>query len=118
MLVSVHGAGQQWVSFMRRGSVLVSLGWKHWRPDFYRQAAVAAGVSFRGVLISDPQPNHEAPLVQAVESGQVNVRGAGSASLPELLAKWSDVRMPMRAFVNELCSVWPDRCSGDSPHGR
>lgn len=37
LLIAVMGAGQQWVSFMRRGSVLLSVGWKNWRADYYQK---------------------------------------------------------------------------------
>jgi hypothetical protein len=37
LLIAVMGAGQQWVSFMRRGSVLLSIGWKNWRADYYQK---------------------------------------------------------------------------------
>jgi hypothetical protein len=37
LLVAVMGAGQQWVSFMRRGSALLSVGWKNWRADYYQK---------------------------------------------------------------------------------
>ena len=44
LLVSVHGAGQQWVTFMRKGTRILSIGWKDWPPNYYKQAAKDAGV--------------------------------------------------------------------------
>jgi hypothetical protein len=37
LFVAVMGAGQQWVSFMRRGSAMLSIGWKNWKPDYYKK---------------------------------------------------------------------------------
>jgi len=37
LFVAVMGAGQQWVSFMRRGSALLSIGWRNWKADYYKK---------------------------------------------------------------------------------
>ena len=49
LFVSVMGAAQQWVSFMRPQSTLLSIGWINWKTTYYEKFAKDAGVKFIGV---------------------------------------------------------------------
>ena len=49
------GAGQQWATFMRPGSTLLSIGWSKWKNDYYAKYARvrmgwSEGVHFGAVL--------------------------------------------------------------------
>ena len=37
--IAVMGAGQQWATFMRPGSTLLSIGWSKWKNDYYAKYA-------------------------------------------------------------------------------
>ena len=63
LFFGVMGAGQQWVSFMRRGSMLLSVGWQNWRGDYYAKYAKGAGVRFKEIKAARVLPKFDHPTV-------------------------------------------------------
>ena len=110
LLVAVMGAGQQWVSFMPRGSTLLSVGWQNWRGDYYEVYAKAAGVRFREISASKVMPNFKHPTIQKQHSEKDLASAAYRQALlkkaDKQVMKYSDVKLNPRDVVKVACQAF------------
>jgi len=106
LFVAVMGAGQQWVSFMRKGSTLLSIGWRNWNADYYKGYAKEAGVTFVAVETSQVVPNFEDKTVVKF-FGENKLKAAAfrkelQATAHKQVAKASDVTLPTAQLMLTL----------------
>jgi len=109
LFVAVMGAGQQWVSFMRRGSTLLSIGWKNWKAEYYKKYAQEAGVHFLVALTDIVKPDFNNPTVKKVFGSKLkdaSYRAQIVSSAHKQLAKNSDVELRFKDFNPALKSTF------------
>lgn len=93
LVVSVHGAGQQLLVFMRPGATLLSIGWEGHTPDWFLLDALDAHLRFHRVI-----------------TDQLMAPPANES------IKWADVRLPMADAHAAVCSTFGDVCKpSDKP---
>lgn len=104
-LVAVMGAGQQWVSFMRPGSALLSVGWDNWPVGYYEQFADAARVRFVPLRTKGSvTPNWTQPMVTKLRTKAKNHTLSKGERI--LVAKHSDVSLPVPQLTAALCKLF------------
>jgi len=110
LFIAVMGAGQQWVSFMRSGTTLLSIGWSNWNANYYSKYAKENNVKFIPVITNDVTPNFNDPTIikffGADKLKSQSYRNELLRSGNKQIAKYSDVRLPEKDMMNVLRSTF------------
>jgi hypothetical protein len=108
LFIAVMGAGQQWVSFMRPGSTLFSIGWTNWNANYYAKYAKENNVKFVTVNTNDVHPNFDDPTIVKFFGKDKLKSESFRKSLVghKQVAKYSDVNLSEKDLHSILRSVF------------
>lgn len=112
LFIGVMGAGQQWVSFMRPRTTLLSIGWTNWKATYYEKYARENNVNFYSVITQDIHPDYDSPTV-IKKFGKDKLQSEAfrkSILSDKTIAKNCDVNMPekdLHAILRNVFKVPP-----------